>query len=268
MPHGTTATTHIMKPQIGILPSGIDLTRSVENEYLCLKLTEAFGLPSARIAIADFKGNRVLVVERFDRLWTRDNRLLRLPQEDCCQALSVPPTRKYESDGGPGMAAVLDLLKGSDDPEADRRFFLKAQIIFWLLGATDGHAKNFSIFLQPGGRFRLTPLYDVMSVQPALDAGQLRRNNMKLALAVGDNRHYVVYEIMPRHFVQTAAKSGIPASLVRTIFDELLEAEQAAITKVMNDLPAGFPQELAESIVGGMRARLRVVERNGAREAQ
>jgi serine/threonine-protein kinase HipA len=268
VPHGTTATTHIMKPQIGMLPSGIDLTRSVENEYLCLKLTEAFGLPSARIAIADFKGNRVLVVERFDRLWTRDNRLLRLPQEDCCQALSVPPTRKYESDGGPGMAAVLDLLKGSDDPEADRRFFLKAQIIFWLLGATDSHAKNFSIFLQPGGRFRLTPLYDVMSVQPAFDAGQLRRNNMKLALAVGDNRHYVVYEIMPRHFVQTAAKSGIPASLVQTIFDELLEVEQTVVSKVMNDLPAGFPQELAESIVGGMRARLRAVDGSGARAAQ
>jgi serine/threonine-protein kinase HipA len=268
VPHGTTATTHIMKPQIGMLPSGIDLTRSVENEYLCVKLTEAFGLPSAKLAIADFKGNRVLVVERFDRVWTRDNRLLRLPQEDCCQALSVLPTRKYESDGGPGMAAVLDLLKGSDDPEADRRFFLKAQIVFWLLGATDGHAKNFSIFLQPGGRFRLTPLYDVMSVQPAFDAGQLRRNNMKLALAVGDNRHYAVYEIRPRHFVQTAAKSGIPASLVRTIFDELLEAEQAAISKVMNDLPAGFPQNLADSIVGGLRARLRAVAGGDAHAAQ
>ncbi|MGH7824236.1 MAG: HipA domain-containing protein [Candidatus Binatia bacterium] len=74
--------------------------------------------------------------------------------------------------------------------------------MFWLLGATDGHAKNFSIFLRPGGRFRLTPLYDVMSVQPALDGSQLRRNKMKLAL-----------EIMPRHFLQTAAKSGIPASV-------------------------------------------------------
>ena len=135
----------------------------------------------------------------------------------------MPPTRKYEADGGPGMAAILDLLKASDDPEADRRSFLKAQIIFWLFGATDGHAKNFSIFLQQGGRFRLTPLYDVMSVQPAFDAGQLRRNQMKFALSVGDNRHYVVYEIMPRHFVQTAAKSGVPASLVQSIFDELLE---------------------------------------------
>jgi serine/threonine-protein kinase HipA len=261
LPHGTTATTHILKPQIGILPNGIDLTRSVENEYLCLKLTETFGLPSAGIAISDFKGNRVLVITRFDRLWTRDKRLLRLPQEDCCQALSVRPTRKYESDGGPGIAAILDLLKGSNDPEADQRLFLKAQIIFWLLGATDGHAKNFSIFLQPGGRFRLTPIYDVMSVQPAFDAGQLRRNEMKLALAVGDNRHYVVYEIMPRHFVQTAVKSGIAASLVHNIFHELLDTHEAVVNKATKDLPAGFPQELIESIVGGLRSRLRLIEK-------
>jgi len=262
VPHGTTATTHIMKPQIGVLPNGIDLTRSVENEYLCLKLTAALGLPSANIAMADFKGNPVLVVERFDRLWTRDKRLLRLPQEDCCQALSVTPTRKYESDGGPSVAAILDLFKGSDDPEADRRLLLKAQIVFWLLGATDGHAKNFSIFLRPGGRFRLTPLYDVMSVQPAVDASQLRRNRMKLALAVGDSRHYVVHEIMPRHFLQTAAKSGIPATVVQSILDELLESAQTAVSKVMEDLPAGFPAELARSIVGGLRSRLRLVERS------
>ena len=262
VPHGTTATTHIIKPQIGMLPSGIDLTRSVENEYFCLKLTASLGLPSANVAIAEFKGIRVLVIERFDRLWTKDRRLLRLPQEDCCQALSVPPTRKYESDGGPGMAAILDLLQGSDDPEADRRFFLKAQIVFWLLGATDGHAKNFSVFLRPGGRFRLTPLYDVMSVQPAVDASQLRRNQMKLALAVGDNRHYVVLEIMPRHFQQTAARSGIPGSVVQGIFSELLEAEQQAVHKAMEQLPAGFPEKLARSIVNGLRARLRLVERS------
>jgi serine/threonine-protein kinase HipA len=265
VPHGTTPTTHILKPQIGVLPNGIDLTHSVENEYLCLKLAEAFGLQSAKVKIADFKGSRVLVVERFDRRWTADNRLLRLPQEDCCQSLSVPPSRKYEPDGGPGIGAILELLKGSDDPEADQRFFLKAQILFWLLGATDGHAKNFSVFLQPGGRFRLTPLYDVMSVQPAVDANQLRRNQTKFALAVGDNRHYVIHEIMPRHFVQTAAKSGIPASVVQTIFDEILQAEKSTISKVLNDLPAGFPQGLVESIIGGLRARLQLLEGSGTR---
>jgi serine/threonine-protein kinase HipA len=260
VPHGTTPTTHIMKPQIGILPSGIDLSRSVENEYLCLKLTAAFGLPSANVAIADFKDSRVLVVERFDRLWTKDHRLLRLPQEDCCQALSVPPPRKYESDGGPGIAAVLGLLQGSDDPEADRRLFLKAQIMFWLLGAIDGHAKNFSIFLRPGGRFRLTPLYDVMSAQPARDAGQLQKNKMKLALAVGENRHYVVDEIAPRHFVQTAAKNSIAAAVVAEICAELAARAGAAIDETLAALPADFPKALAESITGGMRTRLRMLE--------
>lgn len=262
IPHGTTATTHIMKPQIGMVPGGIDLSRSVENEYLCLKLTEALGLPAAKAEIAEFGGNRVLVVERFDRLWTKDKRLLRLPQEDFCQALSVPPTRKYEPDGGPGVQQILDLLKGSDEPEDDQKMFLKAQIVFWLLAATDGHAKNFSIFLRSGGRFNLTPLYDVMSAQPAVDAGQLQKNKMKLAVAIGDSRHYVIDMIAPRHFMQTAAKSGIPAAVVSGIFTELAETAEKAIDDTLASLPGEFPIDLAESIVGGMRSRLRLVDRS------
>lgn len=113
-PTGTAATTHILKPQIGMLPNGVDLTNSVENEYLCLKLLAAFGVPAAHADIADFGGRRTLVVERFDRRWGADGRLLRLPQEDMCQALSVPPTRKYQTEGGPGLVDILDLLKGSD----------------------------------------------------------------------------------------------------------------------------------------------------------
>jgi serine/threonine-protein kinase HipA len=261
VPHGTTPTTHIMKPQIGKLPNGIDLSNSVENEYLCLKLTAGFGLPSAEVSIADFGDHRVLVVERFDRLWTSDGRLLRLPQEDCCQALSVPPIRKYEADGGPGIVAILELLKGSDDPEADQRQFLKSQIMFWMLAAIDGHAKNFSLFLRPGGRFRLTPLYDVMSAQPALDAGQIRKNKMKLAQAVGDKRHYVVDEIVPRHFVQTATKAGIPAATVISIMEELLAAGEGALDTVLAALPNTFPDALARSIIDGVRNRLRALER-------
>jgi serine/threonine-protein kinase HipA len=102
-PTGTTATTHILKPQIGTLPNGVDLSNSVENEYLCLKLLAALGVPSATAEIADFGDRRTLVVERFDRLWTKDGGLLRRPQEDTSQPLSIPPTRKYQADGGPGV---------------------------------------------------------------------------------------------------------------------------------------------------------------------
>ncbi len=141
--HRHDPTTHIFKPQIGKLPNGIDLSTSVENEYLCLKLTAALGLPSATVEMATFGKKRVLIVERFDRLFTEDKRLLRIPQEDCCQALSVPWTKKYETEGGPGVQQILRLLAGSDDANADRRQFLKSIIVFWLLGATDGPCQEF-----------------------------------------------------------------------------------------------------------------------------
>jgi serine/threonine-protein kinase HipA len=255
-PVGTTATTHILKPQIGQLPNGIDLSFSVENEFLCLKLTAALGLPSANVAIEDFGGRRVLVVERFDRHWTRDHRLLRVPQEDCCQALSVPPTLKYEAQGGPGIASILNLLKASDEPDKDQALLLKAVIVFWLLGATDGHAKNFSVFLSPGGRFRMTPLYDVISAQPSADAGQIRRNKMKLAMAVGDKPHYVVDTVMPGHFQQTAARAGVGASIVEAILEDIRATAPLAIDAVKNALPGDFPEAVAASIFRGFEARL------------
>jgi serine/threonine-protein kinase HipA len=262
-PTGVTATTHILKPQIGQLPNGLDLSNSVDNEYFCLKLTAALGLPSAPVEIAEFGDRRTLIIKRFDRIWTRDGRLLRVPQEDCCQALTVPPTLKYESDGGPGMPAILNLLKASDEPEADQRLFLKAQIVFWLRAATDGHAKNFSLFLSPGGRFRMTPLYDVISAQPSANAGQIRRNRLKLAMAVGDNRHYVVSEISPRHFIQTAARAGIGERIAAAALAEIAEALPRAIDTVTNALPAGFPEQIAMAIAEGARARMCMMDRAG-----
>ena len=255
VPHGTTPTTHIMKPQIGVLSNGIDMTQSVENEFFCLKLVEAFGLPVANAEIADFGDERVLVVERFDRHWTKENRLLRLPQEDCCQALSVPSVRKYERDGGPGIKAVLDLLQGSDQPNEDQRLYMRTQILFWLLGATDGHAKNFSLFLRPAGRFRLTPIYDVLSAQPACDAGQLSQNKMKMAVAIGEGRHYVVNRIAPRHFLETAALASLPAKVVVDAFREFSESADAAIARANDSLPNDFPEGLRTSIVNGLLNR-------------
>lgn len=259
-PSGTTATTHILKPQIGQLPNGIDLSNSVENEYLCLKLLEAFDVPVATVEIADFGERRTLIVERFDRRRTKDKRLIRLPQEDCCQALSVLPTRKYQSDGGPGLREILELLRGSDTPDEDIATFMRANIIFWLLGATDGHAKNFSIFLTPGGRYRLTPLYDVLSAQPSLDTQQIGRKKFRLAMSVGKKRHYGLTDIVPRHFVQTAAIAGIGRPLMRTLFADLAAKAPRQASAVINALPFGFPQDMVESISNGIAHRVRLIE--------
>ena len=256
LPHGTTPTTHIIKPQLGVLPNGIDMSNSVENEHYCMVLAAAFGLPVAKTEIHDFAGCRVLAIERFDRLWSRDGRLLRIPQEDMCQALSVPPNRKYQSDGGPNSRQVLEILKGSDVPEDDRRTFLKAQIFFWLIAATDGHAKNFSVRLSPGGRFRLPPLYDILSTQPAFDAGLFQKKQFRLAMSVGKNRHYPMDRILPRHFVQDADTAGLPAGTAEAIFAELHDIGPAAIKKARATVAKKVPTALMDSIEAALAIRL------------
>lgn len=261
-PHGTTPTTHIFKTQIGRLPNGIDLSDSVENEFYCLKLTALCGLPVNAAEMQTFGETKALVVERFDRHWTGDGRLLRLPQEDCCQALSVPPTRKYQSDGGPSLIRVLDLMRGSDDPAADQATVFKAQILFWLIGATDGHAKNFSIFLGPGGSYHLTPLYDVLTAEPSLAAHQIQRKQMRLAMSVGHNNHYRMSEIHGRHFLQTGAAAGLPKALVRDAIEEMASAAESAIAAIESELPADFPEAIHEAVSDAVMTRLRSLRVN------
>ncbi len=258
-PTGATPTTHILKPQLGQIPTSdgmIDMSNSVDNEHYCLRLIEAFGLPVARTEIVSFGTRRVLVVERFDRHWRGTSHIIRLPQEDCCQALGFPPTLKYQSDGGPNTRGILGLLKGADDARADQIAFFKSQILFWLIGATDGHAKNFSIFLKPGGRYSLTPLYDVLSAQPAFDKGQIAPNKFRLAMSAGTNRHYRMMEITGRHFVQTGKAAGLGSAAMRDAISMLLERADTALQKALAAMPEDFAYEIHESLAAAVAKRL------------
>jgi len=256
-PLGTTPTTHLIKPSIGRLPNGIDLTHSVDNEFYCLTLARLFGLPVNNVDIQVFGDTKALVVERFDRRWARDGRLLRIPQEDFCQALSIPPTRKYQSDGGPNLVDILTFLQGSDTALEDQAIVFKAQIFFWLIGATDGHAKNFSIHLGLGGAYRLTPLYDILTAQPSLDAKQIDRNQMRLAMSVGSNRHYRLHEILGRHFAQTGAAAKLPEALVKDTMQQMLDGADKALDSVEELLPEGFPVEIHRSVRAAVGDRIK-----------
>ena len=128
--------------------------------------------------------------------------------------------------------------------------------MFWLLGATDGHAKNFSIRLAPGGRFRLTPLYDIVSVQPNVDARQISHNQMKLAMAVGTNRHYVVNTIAGLHFVQTANLCSLPRTMAAAVIEEIGDTAKDKIQNTLDKLPGSFPGAIAESIVKAAKRRI------------
>lgn len=257
LPLGVTPTSHIFKLPIGQIDhSGMNLSDSVENEWLCHTILKAFGLPIANTEIHSFEGTKSLVVERFDRRWATDRSwLIRLPQEDMCQALNVPPALKYHVDGGPGMRQVMELLLGSADSLADRRLFMRANLIFWLLGAIDGHAKNFSIFLLPGGGFNLAPLYDVISAFPLVAQKQLDQRRLQMAMAlIGKNRHYEWDKILYRHWLSTAKACHFSSAEMEAIIVETLGRIDQVIDEVSRQLPESFPYSVSGPIFDGMRA--------------
>jgi serine/threonine-protein kinase HipA len=253
---GATPTTHIFKLPLGrVGHMQADLSTSVENEWLCAQIVREFGLSVAECEIGDFEDQHVLVVKRFDRKLSRNGQWwLRLPQEDMCQATGTPPGQRYESDGGPGIADICSLLLGSREAQRDRRNFFKAQVLFWMLCAIDGHAKNFSLSIEPHGRYRLTPLYDVMSAYPILGKGanRLTPQKARMAMAVtGKNRHYKWMEIQPRHWLTTAASVGLDSTV-----DEDLRSLASMATKVVNSvsglLPDQFPDSVATPVLEGL----------------
>ncbi|MEZ6036874.1 MAG: type II toxin-antitoxin system HipA family toxin [Planctomycetota bacterium] len=256
-PRGATPTSHILKLPIG-QGAGIDLTDSVENEWLCLRLAAAMGLPVAKAEMHDFVEQRVLVVERFDRRWAADGTwLTRLHQEDFCQALGVAPANKYESEGGPGVKQSFELLHRSREPVADRRTFFRALVVYWLLAAIDGHAKNFSLFLLPSGRCRMTPLYDVLSAYPIAARRQLQLCKVKMAMAaLGNNKHCKWDDIQPRHWLSTAEQVGLPRADVDAVLQDVVARGAGAIAAVQAELPAGFPDVVATPILDGVAKAL------------
>ncbi len=265
IPQGDMPTTHIFKLPIGTLPGNppVDFSLSCENEWLCLLVTRLYGFAAAAAELRHFGTETVLIVERFDRQTANDGMSqLRLPTEDCCQALGVPAAFKYESDGGPGISTIMNLLRYSSRTAADRETFFKTQILFWLLQATDGHAKNFSVFLEKGGGFHLTPLYDIMSTAPLTATGVVSPRRIKMAMGLlGKNKHYRFFDIEPRHFLSTAAAVGLPIETAKAWLRELAEKTPSVIEAAIRELPPNFPSNVSEPIFSGMSIRSEKINR-------
>ena len=260
-PMNATPTSHIFKLPLGLVGNmRADMHDSVENEWLCARLMALLDFEVAPCAVARFGQRKVLVVARFDRLLQepagKPPWLARLPQEDFCQALGLPGTRKYEADGGPGIRAILRLLDASARPATDKLSFVLAQLAFWLLAATDGHGKNFSLFLERGGGYRLTPLYDVLSAWPIIGDGasQVSPRRARLSMAIrGKSAHYHLHEIQTRHFEALALQSGVPDAFDRMVGLVLLVP--LALEQAQAELPPGFPRHVFASIRHGMLAQ-------------
>jgi serine/threonine-protein kinase HipA len=175
IPSGRTPTTHILKPPTAHFDG------HSENEHFCLMLARSLGLPAAQSQVMRFEKQIAIVVERYDRQRI-GNKIVRIHQEDVCQALGTMPTRKYQNEGGPSAAAIVELLRASStDREADVRTFVDAIAFNWLIAGTDAHAKNYSLLLGSGPHVRLAPLYDVASILPY----EFDMQKLRLAMKVG-----------------------------------------------------------------------------------
>lgn len=234
-PTGATPTTHILKPGVSRLDDH-DL-----DEHLCLDAARRAGLTASRTAISSFAGESAVVVSRYDRVRGGGRTIGRVHQEDLCQALSVPPERKYESDGGPGAARIVRLLRESmpaaiaDDSIAR---FADALIWNWLIGGTDAHAKNYSLLLA-GDQVRLAPLYDVASALPYATS----ERELRLAMKIGGR-----YDIYPRRnpWPRTASELGLDGEALTARAVELAAAvpeafaaasAEEAVVALGSDLP-------------------------------
>lgn len=205
IPSGRTPTTHIFKPPTGSFEG------HAENEHFCLALARAVGLPAAASQVRLFENEIAIVVERYDRQRV-GKEILRVHQEDTCQALGLMPTKKYQNDGGPTVSQVVELLRThSSAREEDVNTFVDAIGFNWLIAGTDAHAKNYSLLISGGPRVRLAPLYDVASILPY---DEFDLHQAKLAMKIGEE--YQLLQIGLRQWQKFARE-------VRLDADEVIE---------------------------------------------
>lgn len=266
LPQGITPTTHIIKLPIGKIQTSqheLDLSKSVDNEFICLKILSKMGLPTAHAEILSVGQTRALSVQRFDRKWIKTPNqayLIRLPYEDGCQTFGLPSALKYESDGGVDMKKMVqERLAYSANPN-DTEQFMRTQLAFFLLAAIDGHAKNFSFEIQAGGRFCLSPIYDVISAYPVLGGRGWHEKDLRMAMSLRSTQQgkkWDWHKISAKHYLATAKYIGFPVEKMANIIEESRHTIIDAIDDVGNHLPADIDEQVRDQIFAGIRKACR-----------
>lgn len=250
VPAGRMPTNRILKPPT------LALDDLAYNEHWCLALARELGMPAAASRVLRVGEEIAIAVERYDRQ-QRDGALVRIHQEDVCQALAISPADKYEVDGGPGVKQTAELIRRhSSDSIVDVSSFVDAVALNWLIAGTDAHAKNYSILLAPGGQVRLAPLYDLISVLPY---PHLTNGNDRLAMSIGQER--LIASITAEHWSLEAKRVGIGADAIVQRVAELAEAIPGALERLTgraHDDDPGVPilARLSEQITKHARSCL------------
>ncbi len=235
-PSGRQPSTHIFKPGIQPLP-GSDVT-----EHITLQIARLLGIDAAASVIAEFDGEHVLIVERFDR-FDANGAIGRLHQEDLAQATGTSHIQKYESDGGPGyldIFTVFDRNLGAADAKTAKERFAKLLAFSWIVGHNDGHSKNYSLTHVPG-RSVLAPFYDLNSSLPFKQREQVLAydpavfDNVELAFAVDGANTLGTFNADSIRRLE--ADAGLHEGHLREFTIQVAASLQPAVAAVIEQLP-------------------------------
>lgn len=242
VPQEKSLSSHIIKYPMDVIAqsnSVLDMSGSVENEFICTQIAKELGfkVPDMEIITAE-SGAKALAVKRFDRCFG-DGVVSRRHQEDFCQIFGVPEHLKYQSENNLGVSKIVDVLSLSAQSKANNHNFFKFMILQYLLGATDGHIKNFSVHIDPGGYYKLAPFYDLLSAYPAVSATGLNKRKLKLAMGLQASRGYKYHisKICLRHIEQTAAQFGISNANCHEIVFTFLAQFSCALSSIDKRFP-------------------------------
>ena len=245
-PRGAVPTTHILKPAV------MGLDEHDLNEHLCLRAAALLGLRAAPSYVERFGSERVIVVERYDRLRYSDGAVTRIHQEDMCQVLGHRPTNKYQNDGGPAPEQIIAMLREQVFPataatDAVARS-VDALAFNWIIGGTDAHAKNYSMLLA-GAQVRLAPLYDIAS---ALAYDDMYVPRLRMAMRIGGE--YGVEATSGRHWRRFAQANLLDPDETIERIDDIASrtpnafktaADDEAVKAVQSQLPARLADRIA-----------------------
>lgn len=250
-PDGASPTTHIFKPRVAGVTDGEVV------EYVIMTAASALGLVTAPVELGVFEGEQSLVVQRFDRARS-GNEIIRLHQEDLCQAMGYPRLRKYEQYGGPGYRQILEFLERHADSRARQRF---AQSVFfsWLVLNTDAHAKNYSIQSLPD-RTVLAPLYDLSSLLPYIrpddpDARAADIAATRLSLRLVDD--YRAGAMTHFEWRGAARDAGLPPNEFIEWARGISELLPLAVDAAVESLPSSVDDTIAERLSQRVHERSR-----------
>lgn len=222
LPLGAAISTHIIKPAIPDYPN------IVQNEALCLTLAAAVGIPAINADVRTVEGLEYLQVRRYDRSInttpsnTHNQYLIRIHQEDFCQALGIAPKNKYQHENGPSLADCFTLIRDvSSAPAIDIQHLLNTVIFNLIVGNNDAHGKNFSLLYLNYGQTRLAPAYDILSTT------YYSWTTRKMAMKIG--KAYQPSDITNKQFDTFAKECGLSSIGVKKRIIELSNAVLAAL---------------------------------------